>query len=40
MPDRRQSTVALEPALRGLNFPGMALLTLVENAVHHGIDPG
>lgn len=40
MPDRLQFSVALEPALRGLHFPSMALLTLVENAVHHGIDPG
>jgi len=40
MPDRLQFTVELEPALRGLHFPSMALLTLVENAVHHGIDPG
>lgn len=40
MPDRLQFSVVLEPALRGLHFPSMALLTLVENAVHHGIDPG
>ncbi len=39
MPDRLQFVVQLDPALRGLRFPAMALLTLVENAVHHGIDP-
>ncbi len=39
MPDRLQFAVQLDPALRGLHFPAMALLTLVENAVHHGIDP-
>jgi len=39
MPDRLQYTVAELPALAGLRFPPMALLTLVENAVRHGIDP-
>jgi LytS/YehU family sensor histidine kinase len=39
MPDRLQFAVDLPPALRGLRFPSMALLTLVENAVRHGIDP-
>ena len=39
MPDRLQFEMALEPGLRGLRFPTMALLTLVENAVTHGIDP-
>ena len=29
----------IDPALRRLRFPTMALLTLVENAVRHGIDP-
>jgi signal transduction histidine kinase len=39
MPDRLQFSVA-EPALAAtLRFPAMALLTLVENAVRHGIDP-
>ena len=28
------------PSLRALPFPPMALLTLVENAIRHGIDPG
>jgi LytS/YehU family sensor histidine kinase len=31
--------VQIDHALRGLRFPPMALLTLVENAVRHGIDP-
>jgi len=39
MPDRLQFAVELPDALRGLSFPSMALLTLVENAVRHGIDP-
>lgn len=40
MPDRLAFTVAIEPSLRTLPFPPMALLTLVENAIRHGIDPG
>lgn len=39
MPDRLQFTLAVAPALHGLRFPAMTLLTLVENAVKHGIDP-
>ena len=39
MPDRLQFDIALEPGLEALSFPTMALLTLVENAVRHGIDP-
>jgi hypothetical protein len=39
MPDRLQFTVVSMPALQGMRFPAMALLTLVENAVRHGIDP-
>jgi signal transduction histidine kinase len=39
MPDRLNYRVQIEPALRGMRFPPMALLTLVENAVRHGIDP-
>lgn len=39
MPDRLAFDVAIAPELRGLRFPPMALLTLVENAVRHGIDP-
>jgi len=40
MPDRLTFAVELEPVLRALPFPPMALLTLVENAIRHGIDPG
>jgi sensor histidine kinase YesM len=39
MPDRLQFDVASLPALSAMRFPAMALLTLVENAVRHGIDP-
>jgi sensor histidine kinase YesM len=39
MPDRLAFTIAIEPALRSMPFPAMALLTLVENAIRHGIDP-
>jgi signal transduction histidine kinase len=39
MPDRLSYTLAIDPALRGLTLPPMLLLTLVENAVRHGIDP-
>lgn len=39
MPDRLSWTLEIPTALRGIRFPSMALLTLVENAVHHGIDP-
>lgn len=40
MPDRLVFHVDLPPELAQLRFPPMALLTLVENAVRHGIDPG
>jgi sensor histidine kinase YesM len=40
MPDRLAFTVDIDPELRHLRFPAMALLTLVENAIRHGIDPG
>jgi signal transduction histidine kinase len=40
MPDRLSFAVEIEPALRTLAFPQMGLLTLVENAVRHGVDPG
>jgi len=40
MPDRLAFTIDIEPALRALPFPQMGLLTLVENAIRHGIDPG
>ncbi len=39
MPDRLEFSVSAPPALAHLRFPPMALLTLVENAVRHGIDP-
>ncbi len=39
MPDRLSFAIDVEPRLRGLRFPAMALLTLVENAIRHGIDP-
>jgi signal transduction histidine kinase len=39
MPDRLAFEIDVDPALRTLRFPPMALLTLVENAVRHGIDP-
>jgi len=39
MPDRLQVAIDVPAALAGLPFPPMALLTLVENAVRHGIDP-
>jgi hypothetical protein len=39
IPDRLQVQIDIEPALLGLRFPPMLLLTLVENAVRHGIDP-
>jgi len=39
MPDRLQVAFDVDPALLALRFPPMLLLTLVENAVRHGIDP-
>ncbi len=40
MPDRLSFRLDVEPALREMAFPPLALLTLVENAIRHGIDPG
>ena len=40
MPDRLQFRIDVAAELRGQRFPAMALLTLVENAVRHGLDPG
>jgi len=40
MPDRLSYAIDIEPSLRALAFPQMGLLTLVENAIRHGIDPG
>jgi signal transduction histidine kinase len=39
MPDRLQYAIHLEPSAARLSCPPMTLLTLVENAVRHGIDP-
>ena len=39
MPDRLAVRIDVDPALLDVRFPPMALLTLVENAVRHGIDP-
>jgi sensor histidine kinase YesM len=39
MPDRLQFALHMEPAAAKLQCPPMTLLTLVENAVQHGIDP-
>jgi len=39
MPDRLQVQIDVDAALHGVRFPPMVLLTLVENAVRHGIDP-
>jgi signal transduction histidine kinase len=39
MPDRLSFEMNVDPATRGLRCPPMTLLTLVENAVRHGIDP-
>ena len=40
MPDRLQFTLQSDEAAADLRCPPMTLLTLVENAVRHGIDPG
>jgi signal transduction histidine kinase len=40
MPDRLQYTLHADDATLALPCPPMTLLTLVENAVRHGIDPG
>lgn len=40
MPDRMQFAIHDDPAAANLRCPPMTLLTLVENAVRHGIDPG
>jgi two-component sensor histidine kinase len=39
MPDRLQFTLRTDPAATNLQCPPMTLMTLVENAVRHGIDP-
>jgi signal transduction histidine kinase len=40
MPDRLQFVLHADETALGLRCPLMTLLTLVENAVRHGIDPG
>jgi LytS/YehU family sensor histidine kinase len=40
IPDRLQFAIHLDPGAARLQCPPMTLLTLVENAVRHGIDPG
>jgi hypothetical protein len=39
IPDRLQYAIHLDPAVARLHCPPMTLLTPVENAVRHGIDP-
>ncbi len=39
MPDRLRYDFTLDEEVLALRFPAMALLTLVENAIRHGIDP-
>ncbi len=39
MPDRLRTTLAVPAELQGLPCPPLALMTLVENAVRHAIDP-
>ena len=39
MPDRLTYRIDIPDALGSIRFPPMALLTLIENAVRHGIDP-
>ncbi len=39
MPDRLAFEIDVPAELGGERFPAMALLTLVENAIRHGIDP-
>jgi glucose-6-phosphate-specific signal transduction histidine kinase len=39
IPDRLQHTLRVDPAALAQRCPPMTLLTLVENAVRHGIDP-
>lgn len=40
MPDRLQFALRVDEGVSGLTCPPMTWLTLVENAVRHGIDPG
>jgi two-component sensor histidine kinase len=40
MPDRLQFSLRVDPSANTMQCPPTTLLTLVENAVRHGIDPG
>ena len=40
MPDRLSYSIDIADDVAGVGFPPMALLTLIENAIRHGIDPG
>ncbi|WP_407354346.1 sensor histidine kinase [Luteimonas sp. R10] len=37
--DRLRYTIEAEPALRSLPYPPLLLITLVENAIKHGVEP-
>jgi sensor histidine kinase YesM len=39
MPDRLQFSIDVAPGLESIEFLPLSILTLVENAVRHGIDP-
>jgi|CXWL01.1.fsa_nt_gi signal transduction histidine kinase len=39
MPDRLAFAMVVDPAVHTQRFPALALLTLVENAIRHAIDP-
>lgn len=39
MPDRLRCEMRVDPALANFPCPSMAVLTLIENALRHGIDP-
>ncbi|MEP7056355.1 MAG: histidine kinase [Caldimonas sp.] len=39
MPDRLRYAIDIAADVAGTRFPPMALLTLIENAIRHGIDP-
>ena len=39
MEDRLQFSLVSDPALRGLPLPALLLQPLVENAIHHGLEP-
>jgi sensor histidine kinase YesM len=39
MPDRLQYAITVDPSMLRVRCPPTTLLTLVENAVRHGVDP-